>query len=111
MRVQPNAEKALIKFSNLKNFVCMKQQPSAATKRSAAKSTTPDYLRTLLKPVMGDSVEVMEVYYRERIQSFITMLEHLNVLEDAPEIEFLCREIIECRGALVKLAAKKKYSA
>ena len=89
----------------------MKQQPSAAAKRSAAKTTTPAYLRTLLKPVMGDSIEVMEVYYRERIQSFILMLEHLNVLEDAPEIEFLCREIIEGRTMLVKLAGKKNYSA
>jgi len=53
----------------------------------------------------------MELYYRERIQSFNTMLEHLNVLEDAPEIEFLCREIIEGRSMLVKLATRKNYSA
>jgi hypothetical protein len=89
----------------------MRQQPPSTSKRSAAKTTTPDYLRTLLKPAMGDSIEVMEVYYRERIQSFTTMLEHLNVLEDAPEIEFLCREIIEGRFMLVKLAGKKSYSA
>jgi hypothetical protein len=90
----------------------MRQQPPPpTTKRNAAKATTPAYLRTQLKPVMGDSIEVMEVYYRERIQSFNSMLEHLNVLEDAPEIEFLCREIIECRTMLVKLAGKKKYSA
>ena len=89
----------------------MRQQPSSTTKRSAAKATTPDYLRTLLKPAMGDSIEVMEIYYRERIQSFTTMLDHLNVLEDAPEIEFLCREIIEGRFMLVKLAGKKNYAA
>ena len=53
----------------------------------------------------------MELYYRERIQSFNTMLEHLNILEDAPEIEFLCREIIEGRNMLVKLAARKNYQA
>ena len=28
-----------------------------------------------------------------------------------PEIEFLCREIIEGRGMLVKLASRKKYPA
>ena len=89
----------------------MRQQPSPTAKRSAGKAATPAYLRMSSKPVMGDSIEVMEVYYRERVQSFTTMLEHLNVLEDAPEIEFLCREIIECRTMLVKLAAKKKYSA
>ena len=89
----------------------MRQQPSTTSKRSASKPTTPVYLRTSIKPVLGDSIEVMEVYYRERIQSFNSMLEHLNVLEDAPEIEFLCREIIEGRNMLVKLAAKKKYSA
>jgi hypothetical protein len=89
----------------------MRQHPSTTSKKSAAKTATPAYLRMSLKPVMGDSIEVMEVYYRERIQSFTTMLEHLNVLEDAPEIEFLCREIIESRTMLVKLAGKKKYSA
>jgi len=89
----------------------MRHQSPAATRRNSGKTTTPDYLRISLKPVMGDSIEVMEVYYRERIQSFNTMLEHLNVLEDAPEIEFLCREIIEGRAMLLKLAAKKRYSA
>ena len=89
----------------------MRQQPTTPSKKNAAKTTTPAWLRTSLKPVAGDSVEVMEMYYRERVQSFNTMLEHLNVLEDAPEIEFLCREIIECRMMLVKLAGKKKYSA
>ena len=89
----------------------MRQQSSTTTKRSPGKTVTPDYLRISLKPVMGDSIEVMEVYYRERIQSFNSMMEHLNVLDDAPEIEFLCREIIEGRAMLLKLAAKKKYSA
>ena len=87
------------------------KQPSTTTKRNPGKTVTPAYLRTSLKPVLGDSIEVMELYYRERIQSFNTMLEHLNVLEDAPEIEFLCREIIEGRAMLVKLATRKNYSA
>ena len=89
----------------------MRQQPPASSKRNAVKTPIPAYLRTLVKPVLGDSIEVMEVYYQERAQSFNSMLEHLNVLEDAPEIEFLCREIIECRTMLVKLACQKKYSA
>ncbi len=88
----------------------MRQQPAPATKKFSPKEPIPDFLRMSSKPAMGDSVEVMEVYYRERIQSFTKMLEHLNVLEDAPEIEFLCREIVECRTMLVKLAAKKKYT-
>ena len=89
----------------------MRQQPSTPSKRSPIKAETPSYLRASVKPLMGDSIEVMEVYYKERIQSFNTMLEHLNVLEDAPEIEFLCREIIEGRTILCNLAAKKNYSA
>ena len=89
----------------------MRQQPPPSTKKFIPKEPIPDFLRMSSKPAMGDSVEVMELYYRERIQSFHKMLEHLNVLEDAPEIEFLCREIVECRTMLVKLAAKKKYSA
>ena len=88
----------------------MRQQTTTA-KRNPGKTTTPSYLRISVKPVLGDSIEVMELYYRERVQSFNTMLEHLNVLEDAPEIEFLCREIIEGRGMLVKLASRKKYPA
>lgn len=89
----------------------MRQQPlPASSRKSTEKAITPAYLRMQVKPVMGDSIEVMDMYYRERIQSFNTMLEHLNVLEDAPEIEFLCREIIECRTMLVKLVGKK-YSA
>jgi len=89
----------------------MRQQSPTSSKRNTAKTPVPAYLRTSVKPVLGDSIEVMEVYYRERIQSFNSMLEHLNVLEDAPEIEFLCREIIECRTMLVKFAGKKKYTA
>ncbi|MEP7278907.1 MAG: hypothetical protein ABI813_09715 [Bacteroidota bacterium] len=89
----------------------MRQQSSATSGRGTPKTTAPAYLRRSLKPAMGDSVEVMEMYYQERIQSFTSMLEQLNVLEDAPEIEFLCREIIEGRTMLVKLAGKKKYSA
>jgi hypothetical protein len=89
----------------------MRQQTTTPAKKHQGKAATPAYLRVSVKPVLGDSIEVMELYYRERIQSFNTMLEHLNVLEDAPEIEFLCREIIEGRGMLVKLASRKKYPA
>lgn len=89
----------------------MRQQVTTIAKKGAVKAATPAYLRTIVKPVLGDSIEVMELYYRERIQSFNIMLEHLNILEDAPEIEFLCREIIEGRNMLVKLAARKKYQA
>ncbi len=87
------------------------RQPPTSSRKAIDKEAVPDYLRTLTKPVLGDSIEVMELYYRERIYSFTKMMEHLNVLEDAPEIEFLCREIIECRSMLVKLASKKKFSA
>jgi hypothetical protein len=65
----------------------------------------------VVKPVMADSLEVMEVYYKERIVSFRQMLDDLNILQDAPEIEFLCREIIEARGILAGIDMKKKYSA
>jgi len=90
----------------------MRQQSTTAPKRqSQAPPTTPAYLRMTIKPAMGDSVEVMELYYQERIQSFSEMLEQLNVLEDAPEIEFLCREIIEGRTMLTRLSVQKSHSA
>jgi hypothetical protein len=63
------------------------------------------------KPLMGDSLEVMSLYYEERIVAFSEMLQHLNILEDASEIEFLCREITAARKALNKIHLKKNFTA
>ena len=89
----------------------MRQELPTTTKKSTVKTGTPSFTAPVVKPVMADSMEVMEVYYKERIASFKSMLEELNILQDAPEIEFLCREIIEARGILAGIEFKKKYVA
>jgi hypothetical protein len=89
----------------------MRPQNPATSKKMTGKTGNPVFNSPSFSPVMADSLEVMEVYYRERIQSFNEMLDQLNILQDAPEIEFLCREIIEARATLAKIAVKKKYSA
>ncbi len=89
----------------------MRQELATTTKKSSIKTGTPSFTAPAVKPVMADSIEVMEVYYRERIATFKQMLEELNILQDAPEIEFLCREIIEARGILAGIEMKKRYTA
>ena len=79
--------------------------------RKQAQQALPAYLRMPVKPLLGDSIEVMQTYYQERIKCFHAMLDHLNVLEDAPEIEFICREIIEGRQKLAELAKRGSFSA
>lgn len=85
-----------------------------ATSQPARKNSQqelPSYLQMPAKPLLGDSIEVLQTYYRERIKCFHAMLEHLNVLQDAPEIEFICREIIEGRQKLGELAKKNSFTA
>lgn len=88
----------------------MKPATSQPVKKSRS-ADLPAYLQMPVKPLLGDSIEVMQTYYRERIKCFQAMLEHLNVLEDAPEIEFICREIIEGRVKLGELAKRNSFSA
>ncbi len=90
----------------------MRQQHSTTPRKTASQTGKPVSSPPSFRPaVMADSLEVMEQYYKERIQSFNEMLDHLNILQDAPEIEFLCREIIEARQTIAKIAGKKSYPA
>jgi hypothetical protein len=89
----------------------MRQGLPITTKKTTIKTGKSSFTLPSVKPVMADSLEVMEVYYMERITAFRQMLDELNILQDAPEIEFLCREIIEARGIIAGIEAKKKYAA
>lgn len=90
----------------------MRQQHPTTPKKTALQTNKPVSNASSFRPaVMADSLEVMDQYYRERIHSFNEMLEHLNILQDAPEIEFLCREIIEARQTIAKIAGKKNHPA
>ena len=90
----------------------MRQQHPTTPRKMASQTGKQVSSAPSFRPaVMADSLEVMEQYYKERIQSFNEMLNHLNILQDAPEIEFLCREIIEARQTIAKIAGKKNYPA
>jgi len=60
---------------------------------------------------MGDSLEVMRGYYKERIQELEGKLTGLNLLEHAQQITALCHEVIRARKALQRLLARKTYMA
>jgi hypothetical protein len=69
------------------------------------------YKKPAPRPVMADSAEVQELYYTERVTTFSAMLDELNILQDAPEIEFLCREIIEARQILTGIHNRSNFAA
>jgi hypothetical protein len=89
----------------------MRQELPTTTKKTIAKTSNPSLTATANKPVLADSLEVMGIFYKERIAAYMQMLDELNILQDAPEIEFLCREIIEARTILSGIELKKNYSA
>ena len=57
--------------------------------------------------IMADSVEVMEYYYRGKIQELEQSLAKLNILEHSREIASLCREIVRTKEVLQKIITKK----
>jgi len=57
--------------------------------------------------IMADSVEVMEYYYRGKIQELEQSLSQLNLLENARQIASLCKEIIRTKEILQKIIIKK----
>lgn len=61
------------------------------------------------QPLLADSMEVVEDFYREKLQLLEISLEQLNVLENSREIAFLCREITGTKKALQEVFKKLKY--
>ena len=57
--------------------------------------------------IMADSVEVMEYYYRGKIQELEQSLSKLNILEHAREIASLCKDIVRTKEVLRKIIIKK----
>lgn len=62
-------------------------------------------------PPMGDSLEVMEDYHREKVQVLERTLQNLNLLENAREITFLCREVILVKAALDRICQRRQFLA
>jgi hypothetical protein len=63
----------------------------------------------LLQPVLADSIEVKEDFYREKLEVLEVGLKNLNLLENSREIAFLCREVTRTKKALQDIFRKKKY--
>ncbi|WP_205508534.1 hypothetical protein [Longitalea arenae] len=59
------------------------------------------------QPIMADSVEVMEYYYRGKIQELEQSLAKLNLLDNAREIASLCKSIVRTREVLKNVIIKK----
>jgi hypothetical protein len=63
----------------------------------------------LSQPVLADSLEVKEDFYREKLNLLEVSLRNLNLLENSREIAFLCREVTRTKKALHDIFRKKKY--
>ena len=83
----------------------MRQQHSSTSKFTPAspKELAPGSFQM----IMADSVEVMEYYYRGKIQELEQSLAQLNILEHAREIASLCKEIVRTKEVLHNIIIKK----
>ena len=83
----------------------MRQQHSSISKSNpvSAKEIAPDSF----KMIMADSAEVMEYYYRGKIQELEQSLSRLNILENPREIASLCKEIVRIKEMLQTVIIKK----
>jgi len=84
----------------------MRQQHSAFVSKSTpvlAKEEAPESFQT----IMADSVEVMEYYYRGKIQELEQSMAQLTILDNAKEISSLCKEVVRTKEILQKVFIKK----
>jgi hypothetical protein len=83
----------------------MRQQHSSTNKFNPVSPT--ELAPGSFQMVMADSVEVMEYYYRGKIQELEQALAKLNILEHAREIASLCKEVVRTKEVLQKIITKK----
>lgn len=84
----------------------MRQQHSASLS-----NTTPRAQQEMLiafPEIMADSLEVMEYYYRGKIQVLEQSMSDLTLLDNAREISLICKEIIRTKEILRKVFLRKK---
>lgn len=84
----------------------MRQQHSSISKSN---SVSPKELAPgSFQMIMADSAEVMEYYYRGKIQELEQSLAKLNLMENAREIASVCKEIVRNKTVLQKIIIKKE---
>ena len=83
----------------------MRQQHSSISKFSpvSPKEIVPESFQF----IMADSVEVMEYYYRGKIQELEQSLSRLNLLENAREIAGLCKDIVRIKEVIQNVIINK----
>ena len=84
----------------------MRQQHSSISKSDSVSGN--ETAHNLFQPIMADSVEVMEFFYKGKIQDLEQSLAQLNLLDNAREIAGLCKEIIRTKEVLQKIMTKKE---
>jgi hypothetical protein len=83
----------------------MRQQHSSISKSDTVSSN--ETAHNSFQPIMADSVEVMEYYYRGKIQLLEQSLSQLNIMDNAREITGLCKEVVRTKEVLQKIMIKK----
>lgn len=86
----------------------MKMLPAGMVKGLPAFAHVSGY-KGFSQPVLADSMEVKEQFYREKLQLLESALKQVNLLENSREIAFLCREITGAKKALQEIFKRKKY--
>jgi hypothetical protein len=84
----------------------MRQQNSAIESTLTDASSIEENAEAF-QMILADSVEVMEYYYRGKIQELEQSLARLTILEDAREVACLCKEIMHNKAMLHKIIRKK----
>jgi sugar-specific transcriptional regulator TrmB len=83
----------------------MRQQHSSTNKFNPV--SPKELMAGSFQMIMADSVEVMEYYYRGKIQEQEQSLAQLNILEHAREIASLCKDIVRTKQVLQNIIIKK----
>ncbi|OQP49848.1 hypothetical protein [Niastella populi] len=83
----------------------MKQQHSSISKFNPV--SPKELASESFQMILADSVEVMEYYYRGKVQELEQSLSRLNILEHAREISGLCKEIVRTKEVIQKIIIKK----
>jgi hypothetical protein len=84
----------------------MRQQHSSISKSDTVSSN--ETAHHSFQPILADSVEVKEFYYKGKIQELEQALTKLNILDNAREIAGLCKDIVRTKEILQLIRTKKE---
>lgn len=85
----------------------MRRQTTLRTRKVPILVKADNYAEPL-PAILADSLEVMENYYRGKIQVLENSLTGLTLLDNAREITTLCKEISHTKAELRKVFLRKK---